>query len=112
MSLYLNLKTEKCPHCGRQDSPDFDWNYTYNVSRMWYEVFPKANKMVDIDGLTCEASLPVLQHFRDTLKADPERFKALNPPNGWGCYESFVEAIEKLIGAAKKYPNCVWEAWR
>ena len=112
MGLDLCLKTEVCPHCGREDSPDFEWNYTYNVSKMWYEVFPESNKMIDIDGMTCKESLPRLEHLRDTIKADPDKFKAMNPPNGYGCYESFVEAVERLIIVAKNYPNGIWVARR
>jgi len=112
MSLDLWLKSEKCPHCGRSDDPDFDWNYTYNVSKMWFEVFPNADGMVDIDGLTGKESLKKLETFKAAMINDPNKFKKMNPPNGWGSYTTFLSAIEKLIEAAKEHPDHIWHSWR
>lgn len=39
------------------------------------------------------------------MKRDPERFIALNPPNGWGSYEDFVPWIWRYIDACCEYPD-------
>ena len=39
------------------------------------------------------------------MKADPERFKKHNSPNGWGLYENFIPWIERYLQALKDYPE-------
>jgi len=39
------------------------------------------------------------------LKAEPARFEALNPENGWGSYESFVPWVEKYLRACEENPD-------
>ena len=39
------------------------------------------------------------------LKADPAKFRAHNPPNGWGTYEGFVLFVEKYLAACREYPD-------
>lgn len=43
------------------------------------------------------------------LRADPDRFKALNPPNGWGDYDGFVPWIEAYLAACREHPKA--EVW-
>jgi len=39
------------------------------------------------------------------LKKDPERFKKLNPKNGWGNYEGLVSLVCEYLAACKKWPK-------
>ncbi len=39
------------------------------------------------------------------LRADPEKFKELNPPNGWGTYEGLISFTESYLNACIKYPD-------
>lgn len=39
------------------------------------------------------------------MKSDPERFKAHNPPNGWGTYDGFVRWLEDYISACIENPD-------
>lgn len=39
------------------------------------------------------------------LKADPARFEALVPPNGWGSYSGFLEFVEACRDACIEHPN-------
>jgi hypothetical protein len=41
------------------------------------------------------------------LRADPEKFKKLNPENGWGDYEGLVEFVEKYLAACKANPDAM-----
>lgn len=106
MSLDLYLR---CSHCN-QDATE--WNYTYNVSKMWYSVYPEAKGMIDIEGMTGKESLPRLIYFAQRMRDCPGAFKEMNPPNGWGSYDSFLKAIEDLIKQAKEYPTLIWRASR
>lgn len=39
------------------------------------------------------------------LEAEPDRYKALNPLNGWGNYEGLVWFVRRYLEACKKYPD-------
>lgn len=39
------------------------------------------------------------------MKAEPERFQALNSPNGWGTYKQFVPWLERLLAACERDPD-------
>lgn len=111
MSLDLWLKKPECPTCHHSDETESK-NYTYNVCNMWYEVFPEDDGMVMIDGMTGKHSLTILTYFLGILLKNPDRFKVLNPKNGWGCYDTFVKFIKELIELANKHPDWIWEASR
>jgi len=61
-----------------------------------------------------ERSLPVV-HARDLvaplraglelLRAEPDRFKAFNPENGWGDYDGLVRFVENYLAACETYPD-------
>jgi hypothetical protein len=39
------------------------------------------------------------------MEDDPNRFKALNPKNGWGDYDTFLEWLRKYLVACIENPN-------
>lgn len=39
------------------------------------------------------------------LKSDPDKFKELNPENGWGDYDGLVRFITEYIEACERYPD-------
>ncbi len=105
MSLDVYLENY-CDHCKRSEQV-FEQNYTHN-----------ANKMADAAGLyACvwrpdEHGMELAEHIIELLKAgielmksDPERFKALEPANGWGSYDSFVPWLEKYLEACEANPK-------
>lgn len=38
----------------------------------------------------------------DLLMNEPDRFKAMNPPNGWGNYEGLVEFVTEYLHACQE----------
>jgi hypothetical protein len=48
----------------------------------------------------------------DLLKSDPERFKALDSPNGWGTYDHFVKFVEEYLNACGENPEADVSVWR
>jgi len=111
VSLDLFLTFKPCPTCG-QCKEGVDWNYTYNVAPMWYAVFPDSKNMLDIDGMTGKESVSRIESFVTALEAEPERFKAMEPNNGWGSYDSFLKALKSLIEIAEQNPDGMWRSWR
>lgn len=39
------------------------------------------------------------------LMANPEKYKAFNPPNGWGDYGGLVEFVREYLEACKAHPS-------
>jgi hypothetical protein len=48
---------------------------------------------------------PIVKAGLDRLRADPERFKRLNPENGWGSYETLVKFTEAYLAALNENPD-------
>jgi len=85
----------------------FSANITHNLGKMAAEAgiyqhlwrpeelgIKKARELIDPlkDGLTMMVS-------------DPDRFIALNAPNGWGTYDVFLPWIARYLAACKKHPR-------
>lgn len=82
--------------------PDGYSNYTSNVAAM----FAEADFYIrDLHGMACADAAAVLRDAIARLESDPDRFRALNPENGWGRYETaieFLRGFERLCGAHPK----------
>lgn len=48
----------------------------------------------------------------ETLRSDPERFKAFNPSNGWGDYEGLVTFVADYLAACIAHPDATVSTWR
>lgn len=46
-----------------------------------------------------------LQEGLARLRAEPDKFKALNPTNGWGTYETLCSFVEEYLAGCRKYPQ-------
>ena len=103
----------------------YETNYTHNVNMManlvlnpdtdtsqtvFEEVFaPKQPSWwVALDGLSGAAGARYLDRIIEGLRADPPRFRALNPENGWGDYDRFVARLEEMRDAVPEAPS----TWR
>ncbi len=47
----------------------------------------------------------------DRLRAEPDKFKQFNPPNGWGNYDGLIQFIEEYLLACKAYPSATVRVW-
>lgn len=43
------------------------------------------------------------------LQSDPDRFRVMNPENGWGDYDSLVELLQEMRDAVPEWPTR-WQA--
>lgn len=98
----------------RDDDQVFSANITHNL-----------NTMADAAGIyTClwrpdehgitraEQLIEPLRAGLARLKAEPEKYEALNPKNGWGSYSAFVPWVERYLEACEKYPHAEVSVWR
>lgn len=111
MGLDLYLREEPCETCGHQRE-DFNISYTYNVSPMWYKIYPNDDGMVNIDGMTGEEAYKKLKYAWKYMKEHREEMIKLEPSNGWGSYSGFLEFIEECMAVSLKNPKLKWESWR
>jgi hypothetical protein len=89
-----------------------DWNYTHNCNGManavlyddyeqqsvFDEVFRSSHPSwwKVLDGMNGQESVAFLQRIIDGLEAQPARFRAMNPDNGWGNYDQFLALLKKM----------------
>ena len=111
MGVDLYMRETSCETCGHQRE-GFSINYTYNVSPMWYKVYPGDKEMVQIDGMIGKKAYKKLLYALKYMEAHKDEMIALEPPNGWGSYHGFLEFINACIEASLEHPKSVWEAWR
>ena len=86
---------------------DSDFNYTYNVSKMWYACYP--NKGIrEHYGHTGRQALPTLRKLRNYMEENQETLIEFEPENGWGSYRGALQFVNELIEASLDYPNAIW----
>ncbi len=108
----------------------FETNFTYNYSGMWALaigqagkehdppksfLYPKpkdAVKMIEIEGMTGKESMKILHHAIEAMVIDMNTYRALNPSNGWGNADLFLERLKQCVVAAGEHPEAVWSAFR
>jgi hypothetical protein len=90
-----------------QLSTVFEANCTHNITKMaelagiykplWHPEDAGINKASDL--------VEPIHRALTLLRAEPERFVALNPENKWGSYDTFVPWLEKLLTACLEFPD-------
>ena len=78
-----------------------DWNYTTNCAPMWREA---GADLAEYDGKLAGACVPSLSNAIDVMRLESARFKAMNPENGWGSYDSLLPALDKLLSNFRAHP--------
>jgi hypothetical protein len=114
LDVYLQYDSVKrqCPTCMgagilSEDDEVYSANITHNLGKMAEEAGlyvvlwrPEEN------GITHARQLiEPLRAGLAKLKAEPERFKRFDAPNGWGLYENFVPWVERYLEACEHDPH-------
>jgi len=84
--------------------PPLDWNYTSNCSQMWCAAGADLRKFHGKIASECE---PILRSAIDNMIETPARYIAMNPPNGWGDYDSLLDALSELLFALVDHPKAI-----
>ena len=98
MSADLWIKFPACETCGRGEDADTELNITYNLSRMLREA--------GFNGWDWCRDKPAPQvgtHMLDVLDrmtADPDHWRAMSPPNGWGDYDRCLQGRMRRFAEA------------
>lgn len=102
-----NEKFDREPVVVVSENQVFEYNITHNLNKMAteagiYEILWRPDEV----GITKAAQLiEPLEKGLVLLRAEPERFKAFNPSNGWGSYEGLVLFVQEYIEACVKHPD-------
>ncbi|MCK4328297.1 hypothetical protein KAX02_00485 [candidate division WOR-3 bacterium] len=98
-SVYLTINT------GAEERKVVDiGNYTYNVSPMYMKAM--GITISDLDGKKCSEVIPILRKGVLHMTENPRIHKAMNPPNGWGKYETALEFLEMIYKECINNPKC------
>lgn len=97
-----------------ESSSIFSANITHNLGGMAdvAGIYKALWRPEEIEITTAYQLVEPLTEGLTLLKGDPERFRVLNPANGWGSYEGLIEFVEKYLEACKQYPTASVSAWR
>jgi hypothetical protein len=97
-----------------EDATLSTFNITHNLNKMaeavgLYEVLWRPEEI----GITIASQMiePLEKGLKE-LEANPDKYKAYNPPNGWGNYEVFVSFCKSVLQKCREYPDAVIEAAR
>ena len=101
-----------------------DWNYTHNCNGMAnavldaaYEQRPVGEEVFCVsdpehiswwrrlNGLPGPEGAALLDRIVRGLEAQPERFRAMNPDNGWGDYDTFVKTLREMRDSVPEWPT-------
>lgn len=105
MSLSLGLQIDTG---GPEPALVWDgWNYTHNVNPMYYPVLGESLGLF-LEGKTAAESLPKLRELVADLEDRPAFYRAMDPENGWGCYETLLPRLRVLVQRAAENPKCRW----
>ena len=64
----------------------------------------------EIGIATASQMILPLEKGIEELEANPDKYKAFNPPNGFGSYEDLVGFCKSVLQQCREYPDAVIEA--
>lgn len=92
----------------------FERNITHNLNVMAREagVYLAMWRPEELSATKAKDLIEPLSKGLELLLSYPERFKLLNPSNGWGDYDGLVSFVSKYMYACKEYPEATIEVSR
>jgi hypothetical protein len=87
----------------------FYWNYTSNCGPMWRAA---GADLAKFDGTRASECAPILRAAIENMVADPARYRALDPPNGWGSYDTLLPRLRYLLRWLERNPTATVQVSR
>jgi hypothetical protein len=83
-------------------------NYTYNCSTMFrLALLVEYEGLNGLSGKLAKDVIPALEIAISRMENDPDKYKAMNPTNGWGDYESALEYIRGILNGCREHPATI-----
>lgn len=114
VALYGPAYEEKCwcPSCGDEHTAErrpelYEANITHNLGAMAREagIYETVWRPEEVGVTKARQLIEPLTKAVEEMRADPQRFKAHNSPNGWGLYEHFLPWLERYLAACREHPD-------
>ena len=112
MSNDIEIVRDACDKCGRGETRTEDEiNLTYNLSPMLRAA--GAKPWVDYAGKPAREVGEEILAVLDRMAEDPEKWRAMNPSNGWGDYDRCLQGRLRNWAeiAASAGPNDKVQVW-
>lgn len=92
---------------------DLEWNYTSNIGGIVAAAAEATGlrDLRDLEGLAAVEALVLVERLALELRRDPERYRALDPENGWGSLETFLPALDRLVDELRPVPRAIVKVW-
>lgn len=89
-------------------------NVTHNLNTMAKEagIYEALWRPDEINITQAGQLIPLLEEGLKKLMEDPEKYKKLNPENGWGSYNGLVKFVTGYLEACKENPDAMVEVSR
>lgn len=84
-------------------------SHTWNLTPMWVLSGVVDGSLSELSGLTGGEVWDRVERALKVARRYPEAFRAVEPENGWGTYEGFIEALERVGVAALVDPTALTE---
>jgi hypothetical protein len=93
-----------CLDTGRPDLMLVDTSYSSVgcVVPIWREA---GCDLTELGGRISGEVIPELSAALDVMRSDPERFRAINPVNGYGIYKGCMDFLGRLVLLFWEYPE-------
>lgn len=79
--------------------------HTYNLTPMWRRAGVVSEGSRDLDGRNAGEMRGVLAQAVADARANEAAYRELDPPNGWGDYDGFLEILMRLERLCREHPT-------
>ena len=113
MSLDIRLKDNVCPLCGKGEYV-YSCNITHNLGPMAKEagMYYCLWRPDEINVKCAKEIVKTLEFGLRMMLQNPDVYRKLDAPNGWGTYNDFIPWLQEYIEACRNYPDATIEVSR
>ena len=79
-------------------------NYTSNCAPMWRKAMPDTDGLAGMGDFPGNVAAAYVEAGIARMEAAPDEYRALNPDNGWGNFDSQLKMLRQFAEAGRKYP--------
>lgn len=80
-------------------------NYTWNVAPMLYDTNDGWERITK-NNVSSKTASEILEKILVRLVENPGKYRAMNPKNGWGDYDSMLAWLQNLKEICDENPLC------
>lgn len=87
----------------------FESDITHNLASM-ADASGLYDVLWDPDSINvkkAQDAIIILEKGLNELESNPEKYRLLNPSNGWGSYEGLVSFTKEFLSSCRENPNAI-----